>query len=83
MNKINANDPAFPTDVWYESRNGGFVQEGTNPGLSIRAELASRNLVGYISHQGYGHDFHLAEAVKWSVEASDALIEALNTPSKP
>lgn len=78
----NGNDTAFPTDVWCESRNGGFYQEGTDPGLTKREYFAALAMQGMMANATHLQEVEPEEWLDNAVSIANALIEALNREAK-
>lgn len=80
MNKINPDAPAFPSmgDVRHH------VEFVTEPGLSIRAELAARFMAALMGSADMNGEWTsvgkgaIENAAKHSVQAADVLISELN-----
>lgn len=82
---IDPNAPAYPAKTWKQFELDGIPvigdwREHLHPGLTIRAEIASRLMAGMMSDPERYGDIH--EFAKWGIEGADALIKALNKTSK-
>lgn len=73
--KIDANAPAFPS----QPVTPRGEPDSPNPGLTIRAEIASRvlpSVITALSHEGQLPS--KVEAAEWALDFTDALIAELN-----
>lgn len=88
---INPNEPAFPFFEYNEAgygnalviydRDGGKQILPFKPGLSIRAEIASRCMQGLLASWGQHDVTDYSELAHDAVLAADALIAELNKPT--
>lgn len=86
---IYPDNPAFPYVAWDTDSAGETRPRYSEPGMTIRAEIASRimagfaakdGVFGYVSSEAKGlHSRAAAEAVAWA----DALISELNKGETP
>ncbi len=87
MKKIDPNYFAFATPG-SEDRTGGDMPDGNvfvegQRGLTIRAYFAASAMTGFAALPNQdGDGFSIDRVVKWSVEAADLLIAALNEVPK-